>query len=512
MVQLRYNNALGAIEALDDSSTTITFTVAPPFATLSGDEYIALTLDPPSSPSPSTSFERVYLTAYIEGETTGTIARGQEGTTPVAHSSSAVWMDAPSAADYSNAAMSPQTPVVARAYADSISPVANAWTKLPLDTITFDTAGAIDLTNHRFVAPVTGYYQFSGEVEEEGGNEQIALYLNGSEYSCGSGQAGGGWGTTINDIVYMTTGDYVELYYYTVSSMGSGYSGYNYLSVVLLSSLSSANVPITAKAYCNTDQSASGVWTKILLNVLDFDTASNMDVTTNHCFVCPETGYYEASGSVGSDIGAGNYAAIYKNGEGVVYGGSGTGRGTISSGAFFCNAGDHIELWGIASSGSLNNAEGAAMNYLSVSQVQGGVGNSSILLDFTQVTDISGLSIPEDTWTAIPATQYFTVVDGSVPIQICLSGCVQMYNGDNCGARVNIDSGAKTFLIGGYPGANSNVLAGAGTRFIPGGTLSAGVHSLDLEVYVLGSSSGAIYCRAASFPEIEGLTIQVVEF
>ncbi len=377
MVQLRYNNALGAIEALDDSSTTITFTVAPPFATLSGDEYIALTLDPPSLPSPSTSFERVYLTAYIEGETTGTIARGQEGTTPVAHSSSAVWMDAPSAADYSNAAMS---------------------------------------------------------------------------------------------------------------------------------------LPVAAKAYCNADQSASGVWTKILLDTLDFDTASNMDVTTNHCFVCPETGYYEASGSVGSDIGANNYAAIYKNGEAVVYGGSGGGRGTISSGAFFCNAGDHIELWGIASAGSLNNAEGAAMNYLSVSQVQGGVGNSSILLDFTQVTDISGLSIPEDTWTAIPATQHFTVVDGSVPIQICLSGCVQMYNGDNCGARVNIDSGAKTFLIGGYPGANSNVLAGAGTRVIPGGTLSAGVHSLDLEVYVLGSSSGSVYCRAASFPEIEGLTIQVVEF
>ncbi len=253
MAQIRYNNALGIIESIDDSSTTIAFGAAPSFATLADGDYIALTLDPPSGPAPNTSFERVYLTAYTEGATTGTVSRAQEGTTAVTHLSGTVWMNAP-----------------------------------------------------------------------------------------------------------------------TVLDIGSG------------------------------------------------------------------------------------------------------------SGA------------------------------------------PSIILNFTQSTDIAGISVPNTTWTAVPATQNFTIADGSDIIQICLSGCVQMYLGDNNGSRVNIDGGEGsrvnidggeyTFLIGGSPDANSNILSGAGTIFIPGGTLSAGEHTLDLEVYVRGSSSGSVYCRAASFPEIEGLTIQVVEF
>lgn len=99
MARLRYNNALGALGAsLTNSGTTITFAVAPAFATLTGSDYIPIVLEPPTT-SPSANFEVVYLTAYTAAATTGTISRGQEGTTGVVHSNGVAWAVAPSVLD-----------------------------------------------------------------------------------------------------------------------------------------------------------------------------------------------------------------------------------------------------------------------------------------------------------------------------------------------------------------------------------------------------------------------------
>lgn len=94
MTRLRYNNEAGTTGAsLTSSETTITFAVAPDFATISGSDYIPICLD-----SGTATFEIVYLTAYTAAATTGTITRGAEDATnwpATSHLSGAAWTVAP---------------------------------------------------------------------------------------------------------------------------------------------------------------------------------------------------------------------------------------------------------------------------------------------------------------------------------------------------------------------------------------------------------------------------------
>ena len=96
MSRLRYNGvataalplSLGA--ALTSGGTTITFNAALKYGggtavpTLAAGEYLPLTIIDPLTLAAS---EVVWLTAYTAGATTGTISRGQEGTSGVAHAS-----------------------------------------------------------------------------------------------------------------------------------------------------------------------------------------------------------------------------------------------------------------------------------------------------------------------------------------------------------------------------------------------------------------------------------------
>ena len=102
MARLRYNNALGTLGGsglTDGTGTTITFASAPAFATIVSPDYIPLVIDPPSGSAPSNTFEVVYLTAYTASATTGTIVRGCEGTTGVAHAAGATWECGPTQTD-----------------------------------------------------------------------------------------------------------------------------------------------------------------------------------------------------------------------------------------------------------------------------------------------------------------------------------------------------------------------------------------------------------------------------
>lgn len=103
MARLRYDNALGLLGAglaVDAGPDTITFGAVPPFATLGGDDYIPLVLNPPLGNAPSSSFEVVYLTAYTAGQTTGTISRAQEGTAAKVHSAGDLWVCGPTFRDH----------------------------------------------------------------------------------------------------------------------------------------------------------------------------------------------------------------------------------------------------------------------------------------------------------------------------------------------------------------------------------------------------------------------------
>ena len=98
-LRLLYNNSLGTLgESLTDDGTTITFSSAPPFETLSDPQYIPIVLEPASG-SPSASFEIVWLTEYTQGQTTGTVLRGQDSTDGVAHDNGVTWSCSPVAAD-----------------------------------------------------------------------------------------------------------------------------------------------------------------------------------------------------------------------------------------------------------------------------------------------------------------------------------------------------------------------------------------------------------------------------
>lgn len=99
MSRLRYNNQYGQLGADPGSTgTSITFSVAPDFATITGSDYIPLTLDPGKS-----TFEIVYLTAYTQGQTTGTITRAAEDAThwPAVAHPSGTWSHDPTVNDYS---------------------------------------------------------------------------------------------------------------------------------------------------------------------------------------------------------------------------------------------------------------------------------------------------------------------------------------------------------------------------------------------------------------------------
>lgn len=89
------SGTLGA--ALTNVETTITFAAAPNFSTLGTDEYIALILDENASENGP---EIVHLTTYTAAATTGTIARGMEGTTAVAHSNGEDWLHGPTVKDF----------------------------------------------------------------------------------------------------------------------------------------------------------------------------------------------------------------------------------------------------------------------------------------------------------------------------------------------------------------------------------------------------------------------------
>jgi hypothetical protein len=108
-------------------------------------------------------------------------------------------------------------------YQSSAQSIPNAsFTKLQLQTKTFDTASCFDATtNYRFTPTVAGYYQLNGQVSIGGaalGYSQISIYKNGSEYARGSvspNNTSVGAQSTVSTVVYLNgSTDYVELYVY----------------------------------------------------------------------------------------------------------------------------------------------------------------------------------------------------------------------------------------------------------------------------------------------------------
>lgn len=111
-----------------------------------------------------------------------------------------------------------------------------------------------------------------------------------------------------------------------------------------------------ARAYLNANQLnvATATATKVLLDTIDYDTNNNFDVTTNHRWTSPVTGYYLITGSIASKdtegvSGTRWITEIFKNGSVIKYSAAyhaGTsGVVVVNSDIFLLNATDYIELF-----------------------------------------------------------------------------------------------------------------------------------------------------------------------
>lgn len=103
MARLRYNGLTTELgSSLSSGATSVSF--ASPLThsggvsvpTVSGSDYVPLSL----LDGDGRVAEIVYLTAYTSGATSGTVTRGREGTTGVAHASGAVVLNAPTVGDF----------------------------------------------------------------------------------------------------------------------------------------------------------------------------------------------------------------------------------------------------------------------------------------------------------------------------------------------------------------------------------------------------------------------------
>ena len=116
----------------------------------------------------------------------------------------------------------PTTSPAFRAYMSSDTDLTDAtYTKVPIDTVLFDTTSDFDTTNNRYIPSVAGYYQVNTVIKYTGGTKIIivnALYKNGSAYEFGEIWRGSeGTSLTFNNncLVYLNgSTDYIELYGY----------------------------------------------------------------------------------------------------------------------------------------------------------------------------------------------------------------------------------------------------------------------------------------------------------
>lgn len=144
--------------------------------------------------------------------------------------------------------VAPAAATVGRAYRNAaLSLTAGGWSKIPLDTKSFDPGGHFDIaTNHRYNVPNSGYYRVDASLAVQLNNNpqvfQIGVYQNGSIVVSGEIITVRGsvnpdtYGLTLSDIVSCNAGDYLELYGYNfgganVAAVVAGVPTQNSLSV-----------------------------------------------------------------------------------------------------------------------------------------------------------------------------------------------------------------------------------------------------------------------------------------
>lgn len=282
----------------------------------------------------------------------------------------------------------------ARAYrAAALSLVAATWTKIPVDTKSFDAGGNFDVaTNRRYNVPQSGYYQVEAQVAlsstATGQQATIAIYKNGvlltngdSTYSSATGQS---ISSTVSEIVQCNAGDYLEIWAFSTAALAvSVGSNSNYLSVAQFGGLGAPAPGQGIATQARATRASNGVLaltanttTKVVLDSKTYDPGNNFDATGR--YVCPVTGYYQTTAAVWIAVGVTSgvtQASIFKNGSNVASIQATTPASSVFdevvSDIIFCQAGDYLELWVSAVPAGCSLQWNSNVNYLSVVQVGG---------------------------------------------------------------------------------------------------------------------------------------------
>jgi hypothetical protein len=132
------------------------------------------------------------------------------------------------------------------AYASSTTSIANTtWTKISINTVTFDTNSNFNTSNYRFTPTVAGYYQINGMAQLASTSQAyaIAIWKNGGAVSQASGIGASGLNGSANTsvVIYLNgSTDYVELYMYQTSGGSINANGGNNVTALSGSLIRSA--------------------------------------------------------------------------------------------------------------------------------------------------------------------------------------------------------------------------------------------------------------------------------
>lgn len=123
----------------------------------------------------------------------------------------------------------------------------SAWTKMPLPNVIQNTGSGYDTTNSRFVAPLEGYYIFTGNLYINRLDATTGYYSHPMFWVNGGSGTRRPYGNTMyrmrgyglnstytvdgscEEVIYLYVGDYVEYYLYATPQI-QVYYPYNYFS------------------------------------------------------------------------------------------------------------------------------------------------------------------------------------------------------------------------------------------------------------------------------------------